>query len=108
MPLCLYLHGRVRARATLYLSCACDVCEKGVILPDNVAGLGEAARHKEAFDDVDFLIHGLRQVGGKLRFRDERRGETECKKETEVTSKHKLRHSTLKREEKDAQTGWIK
>lgn len=34
---------------------------KSVILPDYVAGLREAARHKEAFDDVDFLIHGLRR-----------------------------------------------
>lgn len=37
--------------------------QESVILPDYVAGLREAARHKEAFDDVDFLIHGLRQVG---------------------------------------------
>ncbi len=42
--------------------CVC-VCES-VILPDYVAGLGKAACHKEAFDDVDFLIHGLRQAGG--------------------------------------------
>lgn len=49
-----------------HLSCARDVCEEGVILPDDVAGLGEAARHKEAFDDVDFLIHGLRQVGREI------------------------------------------
>lgn len=34
------------------------------ISPDYVAGLGEAACHKEAFDDVDFFIHGLRQMGG--------------------------------------------
>lgn len=47
-------------------SCVCDVCEKRVFLPDDVAGLGEAARHKEAFDDVDFLIHGLRRVGGEI------------------------------------------
>lgn len=31
-------------------------------LPDDVAGLWKAARHKEAFDDVDFLIHGLRRA----------------------------------------------
>lgn len=34
------------------------------VLPDDVAGLGEPARHEKAFDDVDFLIHGLRQTGG--------------------------------------------
>lgn len=33
-----------------------------VILPDDVACLREAASHKEAFDDVDFLIHRLRQA----------------------------------------------
>lgn len=72
-----------RVCVTLIRAVPGDACEKRVILPDDVAGLGEAARHKEAFDDVDFLIHGLRQVGGegKLRFRDEERGETECKKE---------------------------
>lgn len=37
---------------------------ESLILPDYVAGFGEAARHKEAFDDVDFLIHGLRRAGG--------------------------------------------
>lgn len=35
-----------------------------VILPDYVACLRKAASHKEAFDDVDFLIHGLRQAEG--------------------------------------------
>lgn len=86
------------------------ICEKRVILPDDVAGLGEAARHKEAFDDVDFLIHGLRQpVGGggwgATRSQTESAGETECKKKkrerkTEVTSEYKLTHSKMKRKKK--------
>lgn len=40
----------------MHLCCVC------VLLPDNVACLREAASHKEAFDDVDFLIHCLRQA----------------------------------------------
>lgn len=44
---------------TLAPVCVCE--RESVILPDYVAGLGEAARHKETFDDVDFLIHGLRR-----------------------------------------------
>lgn len=41
--------------------CSVRVQERGV-LPDYVACLREAASHKEPFDDVDFLIHGLRQA----------------------------------------------
>lgn len=90
--------ARVRALHT-HPRCACDVCEKGVILPDDVAGLGKAARHKEAFDDVDFLIHGLRQVGGEIAIpRRGARGDRMQKRKTEVTSEHKLIH--LKRNEK--------
>lgn len=78
-----------------HLSCGRDACEKRVILPDDVAGLGEAARHKEAFDDVDFLIHGLRQVGGEIAIpRRGARGDRMQKRKTEVTSQHK--HSTAK------------
>lgn len=44
--------------------CVCMCVRESLILPDYVAGLWKAACHKEAFDDVDFLIHGLRQAGG--------------------------------------------
>lgn len=72
---------------------ACDVCEKGVILPDDVSSLGEATRHKEAFDDVDFLIHGLRQVGGEIAIpRRGAWGDRMQKSKTKVTSQHKLKH----------------
>lgn len=80
-----------------HLCCARDACEKRVILPDDVAGLGEAARHKEAFDDVDFLIHGLRQVGGEIAIpRRGAQGDRMQNRKTEVTSQHKLKHSTAK------------
>lgn len=45
--------------------------------------------------------------GRKLRFRDEERAETECKK-TEVTSEYKLHVQIKKREEKDAATAMKK
>lgn len=41
---------------------------KGIV-PDNVSGFGETASYKEPFDDVDFLIHGLRGGTEKLGFR---------------------------------------
>lgn len=68
------MHTELRWHCDIFASIHVQICVYGhtliravsisVILPDYVAGLGEAARHKEAFDDVDFLIHGLRQVGG--------------------------------------------
>lgn len=62
MQVCIYMCVPVVTHRQPSLSV--NVFERSVILPDYIAGLGKAACHKEAFDDVDFLIHGLRQAGG--------------------------------------------
>lgn len=61
--LCVYIRAGVCVVTRAAEPCLWCVWES-VILPDYVAGLGKAACHKEAFDDVNFLIHGLRQAGG--------------------------------------------
>lgn len=49
-----------------------------VILPNNVSGLRETASYKETFDDVDFLIHSLREESNEIQG-----GETQNTKSTE-------------------------
>lgn len=48
-------------RAALPCAGACTSVHECGPLPDDVASLREAARHKQPFDDVDFLTHCLRR-----------------------------------------------